>query len=758
MVHIFSLFIAEMAQKKGDKEAENIARTLNMFNLQHSEEFKQTLADYMCGDGNSSTDEDDADDHSSSDDLNVPNLPDVDIQDTEADYNERPLVPLLQSPQYGNGLDDEEKVVDSFLAEGCGCQRRCASQFTRDVLISSRLDCKALDYYDDHHVNSMHLLLKGSFNALMCDSTKTIGRGAKHVDRERSRFIPLFRGLPVCRKTFMFAHAIGIKTFRNVKNHFLAHGLEAKIHGNVNATSIAKRLPLEMVSRVKSFISNYAEQVSLVLPGRVSSFANADLYLLPSTDSKQKLYTMYNQACLEDNSQPVSLSNFKQIWYNFFPNVVIQKPRTDLCSTCQQNFSSLGSLRTMNEADKTNLLEISTKHLREVDMERKAYQETVAACKQNLDMHPTKTDLQPRTCVSFNGSLHYSFDYAQQIHIPYSSQQVGPLYFLTPYKVALFGIGCEPATKMVIYIVPECMAAGKGSNSVISFLHHFFERYSYGEMEVHLRADNCTGQNKNRYMMAYLCYRIICGLHKKITISFLPVGHTKFFPDMGFGLFKRRFRVSNVNTVDDVATCVSESSSTSKMLHPQLVGNEKGDVFVEQYDWQTKFSTCKPIPDIKKHHSFTFSDEHPGYVRCKVWSNDTTYTTHCIFSTSDVTRDMPITLVPSGLTRERQQYLFDRIREYCPDYAKDVLCPEPEHISDIASSSATTSAPIVSNNSTLTQPVLRQRESSPENSLSLPAPKRKTPTCSYCKESGHRNQLRNGRASCPKRAADIALN
>ena len=118
----------------------------------------------------------------------------------------------------------------------------------------------------------------------------------------------------------------------------------------------------------------------------------------------------------------------------------------------------------MNEADKMKLLEMSTKQLNKVDTERKVYQETVAASKQSLNLHPSKDDLQPRLALSFNGTVHYSFDYAQQIHIPHSSQQVGPIYFLTPYKVALFGIGCEPATKMVIYIVLECMASRKGSN------------------------------------------------------------------------------------------------------------------------------------------------------------------------------------------------------------------------------------------------------------------------------------------------------
>ena len=31
--------------------------------------------------------------------------------------------------------------------------------------------------------------------------------------------------------------------------------------------------------------------------------------------------------------------------------------------------------------------------------------------------------------------VHFSFDFAQQIHFPNSPQQVGPLYFLTPVSV-----------------------------------------------------------------------------------------------------------------------------------------------------------------------------------------------------------------------------------------------------------------------------------------------------------------------------------
>ena len=37
--------------------------------------------------------------------------------------------------------------------------------------------------------------------------------------------------------------------------------------------------------------------------------------------------------------------------------------------------------------------------------------------------------------LSYDGTMHYSFDYAQQIHYPHYSQQVGPLFLkLHAYK------------------------------------------------------------------------------------------------------------------------------------------------------------------------------------------------------------------------------------------------------------------------------------------------------------------------------------
>jgi hypothetical protein len=40
-------------------------------------------------------------------------------------------------------------------------------------------------------------------------------------------------------------------------------------------------------------------------------------------------------------------------------------------------------------------------------------------------------------------TLHYSWDYAQQVHFPHHAQQVGPIYFKTPRKCNVFGLCSE---------------------------------------------------------------------------------------------------------------------------------------------------------------------------------------------------------------------------------------------------------------------------------------------------------------------------
>ena len=183
--------------------------------------------------------------------------------------------------------------------------------------------------------------------------------------------------------------------------------------------------------------------------------------------------------------------------------------------------------------------------------------------------------------------MHYSFDYAQQIHYPSNPLQPGPIFFLTPRKCNLFGVNCEAIPRQVNFLTDEARDCGKGANVVISQLHYFFCHHSFGEKEVFLHCDNCCGQNKNSCMLQYLMWRTMTGQHTRISLSFLIVGHTKFAPDWCFGLVHGKFRRTDVGTYN-IAKVVDDSAECNIS---QLVIDKNGSVIVPTFDWTDFFAS-----------------------------------------------------------------------------------------------------------------------------------------------------------------------
>ena len=185
--------------------------------------------------------------------------------------------------------------------------------------------------------------------------------------------------------------------------------------------------------------------------------------------------------------------------------------------------------------------------------------------------------------------MHFSFDYAQQLHYPSNPQQPGPIYFLTPWKCQLFGIACEPWGFQTNYLIDEAESIGKGANATISLVHHFLETHATKFDEVLLHADNCIGQNKNNAVVQYLLWRTMTGRQKKITLSFMLAGHTKFTPDRFFGLIKRTYRRTIVDTIGCLSHVVANSTTTGcNKVH--LVRLPAGEVNVQFHDW-TRYLT-----------------------------------------------------------------------------------------------------------------------------------------------------------------------
>ena len=264
--------------------------------------------------------------------------------------------------------------------------------------------------------------------------------------------------------------------------------------------------------------------------------------------------------------------------------------------------------------------------------------------------------------------------------------QPGPIYFLTPRKCSLFGICCEAIPRQVNYLCDESVDTGKGANAVVSQLHHFFATHGLGEEHVYLHADNCTGQNKNNTMLRYFVWRVMAGLHKSITLSFLIAGHTKFSPDWCFGLVKRLYRRSKVDCLDDIVQVVSKSANCNT---PQLIGSQQGDVIVPMYDW-TKFldPLFTTLKHIKRYHHFCVSQEHPGTVFCKEFADSEEIEVVILRDSWQPSPAMlPPLIHPSGLSNERQWYLFEKIRPFCSLECQDIACPRPARAKNTGSQS-----------------------------------------------------------------------
>lgn len=222
-------------------------------------------------------------------------------------------------------------------------------------------------------------------------------------------------------------------------------------------------------------------------------------------------------------------------------------------------------------------------------------------------------------------------------------------------------------------MIHESSDVGKGANTTISYVHHYFENHGLGETHVHLHADNCSGQNKNNFFLWYLAWRTIHHLHESIDYSFLIAGHTKFGPDRCFGIIKRSYKVNYVSSLYEFAQMV-ESSSTVGVNKAQLVGTHDGKVIVPVYNWSAFLEKYFiKLPQIKSFLHFRFSKDEPGKIYFKQYNSSPEQSLMLLRNPAI----LPPEVSPQGFSQERKQYLFREIRQFCKPGTEDLVAPAP---------------------------------------------------------------------------------
>ncbi|XP_071948388.1 uncharacterized protein [Antedon mediterranea] len=578
--------------------------------------------------------------------------------------------------------DEELQKIRSFKRCRCGNgpdKNVCLKQFEEEFILQRRAEMCELSNVERKMFIMGHI-------------SRSINRGQttnctkRKAQKQRTRTSCTYKvdGFKVCRQAFEFLHCISNCQLTAICKHFKENGVTPprKNSGGRNKTALSH----SDVKHVVTFLETYAERNGYALPGKTMGVRCDDsrMRLLPTCKTKKAIFKVYEQQMIEVNRRrtmaghiPLRFarkSSFYKMWKEYCPYIKITKPKSDLCWVCQKNNSAVFHSANSSDQSKRERLANQLDHLDKVSKERAFYRSNVLDAKANLKGET----LGIHAPSSRKMKSHYSFDFAQQVLYPSDPDQPGPIYFITQRKCGIFGVAAEGLGKQVNYLIDEGSQASKGANSVISYLHHFFATYGLGETECQLNCDNCSGQNKNNYLLWYLSWRCMHNLHASLALHFMIAGHTKFSPDWAFGLLKQRYFRCFVSSLTDMEDVVHTSSTTGVNI-PQLVANEGGKVFVKAYDWNSFLSPYfRKLPNILKMHHIRFSSENPGMVYYKEYIDTPEQSLQLLKNVNNI----PPLILPEpipypGLSLKRQSYLYDSVREFCKFEARDIVCPAP---------------------------------------------------------------------------------
>ena len=131
--------------------------------------------------------------------------------------------------------------------------------------------------------------------------------------------------------------------------------------------------------------------------------------------------------------------------------------------------------------------------------------------------------------------------------------------------------------------------------------------------ELHVQLDNTTKDNKNHTVFAFLAWLVQSGNFHKVTVSFLPVGHTHEDIDALFGVIVRFLRgVPVTYTHEELRQQVDQAllKGNRTSWHP----TELPEVVRGTHDWDRciaipapSASVCRPLNSVRSCTSTVFS-------------------------------------------------------------------------------------------------------------------------------------------------------
>lgn len=390
---------------------------------------------------------------------------------------------------------------------------------------------------------------------------------------------------------------------------------------------------------VVRFLKAYAEKYGLPQPAAPRARPEVPPIYLPCGTTKLQIHKVYMDSCIADSRKFVRLQTFKDIWQHTCPDIKIMSRREDCCAKCELLRDTV--MKAKQDKEKETALRTFQEHMQGAYVSRDHY----------------------NTCITMakSGEIkHLIFDFAEQLTLPSTTRQVGPMYFKVGRRVQLFGI-CDTATPLQSnYLFDEHQTIGcdgkkcHGPNSVISMIHHYLNEWSSDIPHLVLHADNCCGQNKNKSVVAYFSWRMLKGCHHSLSYEFMPAGHTRSLVDGCFGLIKMKYRRQDNYTKQHLVNAVNTSASCNlAVTYPSWTWYE-WDEFLRKY--------FKPIQGITKVSSIKFHTDGSCTTNLGQFN-----------LLKSVPTGMPERILPGGLSDDRASYLRDQVAPLMPQEYRESI-------------------------------------------------------------------------------------
>ena len=236
---------------------------------------------------------------------------------------------------------------------------------------------------------------------------------------------------------------------------------------------------------------------------------------------------------------------FYQVWNESFPNVKLRKHcRFAKCEFCIDKRGTMSSPTQpeLRKADARERLKmhLSWAHTRERGFYHSKRDEAIKCPQKKISISIDGTD------QFINGFPHF-WEVSKQ------DAKGKRFYFHTQVSI-VHGVGPS------VYLGLEDIAGDP--NWTVETLYRTLkaEEERRGEeglpRTMYLQLDNCFRENKNTFVIAYLCWLVERRVFDEIFLSFLPTGHTHFDPDQFASRISTAVRFRDVLTCDEYARIV----------------------------------------------------------------------------------------------------------------------------------------------------------------------------------------------------------